>query len=193
MNTNIAILGDMFEWADGNPNKQDRTGWTVTVDKNGTISRAYPNEEVIGVVASSDDSVGLVVNTWMNEWHAKHVRDWSGRLQYEKQELVTWVRDGRREMHETDRLPDNLVIPDDAERWTHWPDTGEKLERPQLNPKFNDGSQKSSQYQGRLLRHEWAVVVVLGKAAVLEGSQIGSRWVPMQTIPESNSRLWFIR
>ena len=133
----------------------------------------------------------------MDEWHAKHVRDWAGRLQYEKQELITWVRDGRREMHETDRLPPGLEIPEDAERWTHWPESGQRLERPVLNPRFNDGSQGFAVYQGRLHRQEWALVIVLGRAAVLHESEVDSRWIPLQGFSANGGsitgRLWFIR
>ena len=197
MNTNIAISGDMFEWEDGNPDAEDRTGWTVAVNEQGLIRQARPGDVVLGAVAGSDDAVGFVANPWMNEWHAKHMRDWSGRLQYEKQELITWVRDGRREMHETDRLPPGLEIPEDAERWTHWPESGQRLERPVLNPRFNDGSQGFAVYQGRLHRQEWALIIVLGRAAVLHESEVDSRWIPLQGFSANGGsitgRLWFIR
>jgi len=197
MNTTTAILGDMFEWEDGNPNKEDRAGWTVTPTANGKIKRAQSGDRIIGAVAGSDDNVGFVTNTWMNEWHAKHVRDWAGRLQYEKQELITWVRDGRREMHELDRLPPGLVIPDDAERWTHWPESGEPLERPRLNPRFNDGTQGPFPYAGRLRRQEWALVVVLGQAVILNNSSVDPRWVKIKNVPgpdaNHGAELWLLR
>lgn len=194
MNTNTAIIGDMFEWADQNPNNEDRTGWSVTTDNQGKIKRATKvNETVIGVVAGSDDSVALVANSWMNEWHAKHVRDWAGRIEYESQELLTWVKDGRREMHEVDRLPPGLEIPADAERWTHWPESGEKLERPKLNPLFNDGTQGPFPYKGRLLRKEWAIVVLLGKVPILNEEKVDSRWVRLGPATSSHSTLWLVR
>jgi len=197
MNNTIAILGDMFEWADGNPDNEDRAGWTVSLDHNGKIQQAKKNQKIIGAVAGSDDSVGLVVNTWMNEWHAKHLRDWSGRLQHEPQELITWVRDGRREMHEVDRLPPDLEIPKDAERWTHWPESGQRLERPCLNPRFNDGTQGPFPYKGRLHRQEWAVVVVLGQCVVLDGNQLDPHWIKIKNTPGPNANqsagIWLIR
>lgn len=197
MNTTIAILGDMFEWADGNANNEDRSGWTVSINDQGKIQRAKKNQQIVGAVAGSDDSVGLVVNGWMNEWHAKHLRDWTGRMQYESQELITWVRDGRREMHEVDRLPPDLDIPSDAERWTHWPDSGEKLQRPRLNPQFNDGTQGPFPYKGRLHRPEWAVVVVLGQAVILNSSAVDSKWIKIRPAKGPTGKfdagLWLIR
>lgn len=196
MNTTLAILGDMFEWEDGNPRNEDRAGWTVAVNNQGKIHRAQAGESVVGAVAGNDDQVGLVVNTWMNEWHAKHVRDWAGRLHYESQELITWIQNGRREMHEADRLPPGLQIPSDAERWTHWPETGEKLQRPKLNPKFNDGTQGPLSYKGRLVRSEWAVVVVLGQTVVLNNSIKDPRWIQTGQAEGPNGTsagLWLIR
>jgi hypothetical protein len=194
MNTDTAILGDMFEWADGNPNKEDRVGWTVTVNDTGRISRANnDSQSIIGVVAGGDDAVTLVANTWMNEWHAKHVRDWAGRIEYERQDLITWVENGRREMHELDRLPPGLVIPEHAETWTHWPETGERLERPKLNLKFNDGTQGPFPYVGRLKRHEWAVVVLLGKVPILNNEQVDKRWVCLGKSLGAGAKLWLVR
>lgn len=191
MNNNIATVADMFEWADGNTKNEDRSGWTVTVDAQGKIRKAGIHERVLGVVAASDDVVTVIGNCWEHEWHEKHLRDWAGRIYYEDQTLVTWIRDGRRETHETDRLPPGLEIPSDAEYWTHWPSTGEKLRRPQLNPRFNDGSQQHGDYQGRLKRSEWAIVITLGKAVILDGQEVDSRWIPLKKMPVG--KLWFVR
>ena len=199
MNSYISLLGDMFEWEDGNPNNEDRAGWTVSVNSDSLIRRAGYKEPVLGVVAGTAESVALLANTWSDEWHGKHVRDWAGRVQYEDQTLVTWIRDGRRETYETDRIPSGIIIPDDAEYWTHWPETKEKLFRPQLNPRFLDGSQQNhrehsavnGRYQGRLERREWAIVVIKGKALVLDSQEVDDRWIPLNKM--SKGRLWFIR
>lgn len=199
MNSYISLLGDMFEWEDGNPNKEDRTGWTVSVNEQGLIRRAGFKQTVLGVVAGTPESVALLANTWSDEWHGKHVRDWAGRVQYEDQTLVTWIHNGQRQTHETDRIPSDVVVPANAEYWTHWPEDGQKLIRPQLSPKFLDGSQKNyhehsavnGRYQGRLERSEWAIIVVSGKAVVLDGEEVSDRWLPLNKM--SVGRLWFVR
>jgi len=40
MNSYISLLSDMFEWEDGNPNNEDRAGWTVSVNSDGLIRQA---------------------------------------------------------------------------------------------------------------------------------------------------------
>ena len=40
----------MFEWGDGNPRKEDRTGYVVTLSPKGQLVVANEGDDIVGVV-----------------------------------------------------------------------------------------------------------------------------------------------
>jgi len=136
--------------------------------------------KVFGVVGPGTDNTMLIANTWEHEWHKQHQKDKFGRQLIEDQTLVTWIKDGQRVTHEADRHPADLVIPEDAEYWDYMPGNPKRLRRPVLTEQYNDGSQGPGDYQGRLKRKEWAVVVVLGEVEIEEGFPPNTDWINIQ-------------
>ena len=183
MKTNLSIIGDMFEWEDGNPNNEDRTGHSVMLVGDRLIRSATKQDmatKIFGVIGPSNDNTMIVANAWEHEWHHKHARDKFGRQLIEEQTLMTWVRNGKRETHESDRYPEDLVIPTDVEYWTHMPGNTNRLMRPVLSERYHDGTQSSGDYVSRLKRNEWAVVVILGEVEIQEGFSANTSWVHIQ-------------
>jgi hypothetical protein len=183
MKNNFSIFGDMFEWEDSNPNNEDRTGHSVMLVEDRKIRSATASDlrnKIFGVIGPDDENTMFVANTWEQEWHNKHMRDKFGRELIESQTLVTWIVDGRREIHEADRHPADLVIPPDAEYWTSMPGNPGPLFRPVLSERYNDGTQGQGNYQGRLKRKEWAVVVILGEVELHEEFPANSSWIEIQ-------------
>lgn len=183
MKTTLSIIGDMFEWEDGNPNNEDRTGHSVMLVGDRLIRSATKGDmfhKIFGVIAPGTDNTMFVANAWEQEWHHKHVKDKFGRQLTEEQTLMTWVVDGKRETHEADRYPEDLVIPPNVEYWTHLPGNPNRLMRPVLSERYNDGSQGPGDYQGRLDRKEWAVVVVFGEVEIEEDFPANTDWIHIQ-------------
>ncbi|OCW56288.1 hypothetical protein AWJ14_19530 [Hoeflea olei] len=75
-NANGADYAELFEWSDGNPDAEDRVGYTVVLvdDK---IRLAVPGEDAIGVVSGAPSVLG---NAAWNAWQGKYVRDVFGRV-----------------------------------------------------------------------------------------------------------------
>ena len=71
-----ADYAECFEWADGNPNGEDRVGYTVSLvgDK---IRIAEDGDEVIGVVSAVPT---IIANSHPLCWHGKYRRDAYGRV-----------------------------------------------------------------------------------------------------------------
>jgi len=163
----------MFEWEDGNPNKEDRTGLTVALvgDK---IKIAQDNDMPVGVVGGDNTSVAAISNASPQEWHGRHLRDVAGRLLWESQVMVEWFRDGYRHWYETDRLPDGISIPDDATYYYEW--NGHKLHREILSEEYKQNNGHVPQYLPRWERSEWGIVVLLGRAVVREGCVCNPLW-----------------
>lgn len=92
-----ADFAEMFEWADGNPDCEDRVGCTVSLiaDK---IRVARPGDHVIGVVSACPTIIG---NAAWNKWASKYLRDDFGRYV---------MQDGRRVLN-PDFRPDARYTP----------------------------------------------------------------------------------
>lgn len=74
-NTAGADYAEMFEWVDGNPNGEDRIGWTVKL-VGGKIAKASPGDAVIGVISGTASIIG---NNWSEGWCEEYLRDDFGR------------------------------------------------------------------------------------------------------------------
>jgi hypothetical protein len=81
--------GAFMEWADGNPNAEDRIGWAVALEGR-RIRRAQPGDPagaIIGVVTARANVVGDAA--WRH-WSGKHLTDDLGRPQTREVEHVRW-------------------------------------------------------------------------------------------------------
>ena len=164
---------EMFEWEDGNPNKEDRTGLTVALvgDK---IKIAQVTDTPIGVIGGDNTSVAAVSNASPQEWHGKHLRDVAGRLLWEGQVMVEWIDKGYRHWYETDRLPDGITIPDNATYYYEL--NGHKLQREILSEEYKQKHGTVPGYQPRWERQEWGIVVLVGRAVIREGCVCNPLW-----------------
>ena len=72
--TSPADYADYFEWADGNPDNEDRVGYAVISNAEGKVEMAYlnPGVEPIGIVSGNPTVAG---NSFWNHWQGKYLRD----------------------------------------------------------------------------------------------------------------------
>jgi len=108
-NANGADFAEYFEWVDGNPNDEDRTGLFVTLDGE-KIKIANSNNKVIGIVSVNPTLAG---DLQAEEWKNKYVTDAFGRKIYEDVEIPETVDDKGK------------IIPTHTER------------QPVINPSYN--------------------------------------------------------
>lgn len=165
---------EMFEWEDGNPNKEDRTGLTVALYNGDKIRVAKTNDVPIGVVGGDNTSVAAVSNASPQEWHGKHIRDVAGRLQWEDQVMIEWIENGYRHWYEADRIPEGITVPDHAIRLTEL--NGYPLRREILSEEYKRLHGTLPAYEPRWERQEWGIVVILGRAVVREGCVCNPLW-----------------
>jgi hypothetical protein len=74
-NTSGADYAEMFEWADGNPDNEDRVGRLVYLD--GDKITLTPNGRAIGVISATASVIG---NNWSEQWSKRLLRDDFGRV-----------------------------------------------------------------------------------------------------------------
>lgn len=71
-----ADYAEMFEWADGNVDEEDRVGLFVSYDSGEKIRLANAGDEIVGIISGSPSVIG----DEPNEWQGRHVKDPFGRV-----------------------------------------------------------------------------------------------------------------
>jgi len=167
-----ADYAELFEWNDGNPENEDRTGTTVKLMEGGKIGIADANtslNEIIGVISVI---YGFLGNNHWDEWVGKYLKDSLGRAVTETVDMVTWRdEDDKEHTFTINTIPDGIEVPETA---TYYQDTGV----PKINPKYD----KTLEYTERGKRKEWGAVGLVGRLRVLKTYPKSSRWVKLQDI-----------
>lgn len=110
---NIGDFAEYFEWADGNPDSEDRVGYMVQVNGD-KIEIAENLENCIGIVTGT---AAFVADSGYLEWHDRFLRDEWGRCIYEINE------DGERVKKENPEY-DNTKIYIPREQRKEWSPVG---------------------------------------------------------------------
>ena len=138
-----ADYAEYYEWADGNPNNEDRRGRFVTYDDGDKIRIANSNDDyVLGVISSRPAVIG---NGYTDEWQGRYLTDVYG------QRLTEIVE-----------VPEEVIKDDDGniiERISAHTDV-----RFVVNPDYDP----EQEYVGRNQRKEWAVVGTHGQLVLID-------------------------
>lgn len=192
-------FAEMFEWADGNPTREDRAGCTVALFQGKIVLSSdcpYHLEatDIIGVVGGDNTSVAAISNASPMEWHGKHLRDEYNRLLWEPQSMVEWIEPNTsyRHWYEADRIPPGITVPDYA---TYYHDTwnGHNLQREVLSEEFKNPGKVVEPYLPRWERAEWGIVVIAGRAIVKEGQVCHPSWKRLKPSTGAHVAEWLIR
>ena len=138
-----ADYAEYYEWADGNPNAEDRTGHFVTFASGNKIRLAQPDDGyVLGIVSATPTVVG---NSHKEQWQGKYMRDVYGRI-----------------LTETIEHEEEIIRSEQEEVLEIKPAYTEV--KPILNPNYDP----SKEYIGRDKRPEWSPVGTHGQLVVLD-------------------------
>lgn len=74
-NTSGADYAELFEWVDGNPDREDRRGLFVTLDGEKIRPAASADDYILGVVSANPSAIG----DQQEEWSGKYLLDAYGR------------------------------------------------------------------------------------------------------------------
>lgn len=156
-NASGADYAELFEWADGNPQREDRAGHFVTLDGE-KIRIATPDDEyILGIVSGNPSVVGDVYD---DQWAGMFETDIFGRPVWEDVDLPAETMEEPDPEHPGQTITREII----PARTEH---------RQKVNPKY-DHTQK---YIPRTERPEWDAVGLLGKlVAVDDGSCQVNGW-----------------
>lgn len=165
---------EYFEWADGNPNAEDRVGYTVSLDGN-KIKLAETGENIVGVVSAVPAVLGDGAELG---WKDQYLKDDWGRVLTEEYQSYDWTdEDGKK--HSVASYEDLSSVPEHAELITI-DGFGNPLTRPCPNPAYN----KDATYVPRSQRPEWAAIGLIGKLRVRKEQVTGANWIKLRDVTE---------
>lgn len=140
---NGADYAEFFEWADGNPENDDRIGHFVAIADDGKITIAQSADDVIGVVSGISSVVG---NASEDNWSGRYMRDAFGRLLYVDVDVDV----------EIEHVDEHGNVSTRIETVTE--------HRLKVNPQYDP----TKAYVPRSKRKEWAVVGMFGQLIVID-------------------------
>jgi len=182
-----ADYAEFFEWKDGNASDEDRRGYSVVLDGN-QIVKATDSDDASKIIGVISGMPGVVGDTHWDRWHNKYLRDDYGSYIFEDYTQTEWKNDiGNVESYQTDLIPDDVTVPDDAVIISK-DENGNNLQRRKLNPSFD----ASKTYVSREDRKEWGIVGLVGKLRLKKGQPTGTNWIKMRDISDTVEE-WLIR
>jgi hypothetical protein len=180
-NAGGADYAEYFEWKDGNTDDEDRRGFTVVLDGN-KIRKSTSDDDassIIGVVSAIPAVVG---DSGQLGWQGKHERDKWGSYILEEYTQTEWTdADGELKSYQTDKIPSNVTVPDDALVTSTGADGKTKLMRRKESSSYD----ASLTYTPREDRKEWDTIGLMGKLRVRVGQTVGDRWIKMREISDT--------
>jgi hypothetical protein len=183
-NNGYSDYAEFFETTDGNA---IAVGTTVTLEGD-KIRACAEGETPIGVIRPFGQSTTTGGNP--QRWHGKWQTDAHNTKLYEDYTVTQWEaseEDGGNAAYDSDRIPEGVVVPDDAEVLTHNAD-GKRFVRTINNPDYDE----SLEYISREDRDEWQVVGLLGQVPITKGQPVADNWIKMKDM-SNTVELWFIK
>ena len=184
LHNNSYDYAEYFEWEDGNPENEDRRGYSVVLVSDGKIRKATSDdspEDIIGAVSGTSSITG---DAAMYDWNGKYeVDEWGTRIK-DKVYQLTWeveLEDGEKQNHsyDEDRVPEGIIVPENASRRLR--------SRERINPEYDE----TRIYEPRDKRKEWTTIGLLGKVRVRDESPKHPNWKYLKTI--AGKKLWLIK
>jgi hypothetical protein len=195
---------EMFEWEDGNPDNEDRVGYSVSlVGKK--IKKAEEGETVIGIVSA----VPAVCGDSPMEWQKRYKTDEWGRKIHKEVDCVKFEIQHESEpaeyYEENDDIPEGKEVGDVKKeavyitKEKHYEGDGIPSELPdnavtykKLISQNSDEYDPSQEFIPRKERKEWSPVGLVGKLRMRKGQPTSSSWIKMED--EGNDiEMWFIK
>lgn len=147
VHSNNSGYAEMFEWGDGNPRKEDRTGYVVALSPKGKLVTAGEGDDIVGVVSRNPAVIG---GAGWNYWQDKYYANERGNKKELGVHIMEWEnRDHTIESHFNSTLPRNFLQPENTVVYeTHT--NGEDMYTGHETPEF----ERQQEYKSRTVRNE---------------------------------------
>lgn len=159
--TTGADYAEFFEWADGNPDAEDRVGRFVTMD-GAKIRTASPGDYLLGIVSGNPCIIGNGDEDWLGRWvHDEFDRFVKEYLEEDREEI-----EAPEDEEDRMRLLADPEIREEDGRYYRVTSRVVDHETPSWRLKANPDYDHTQAYVERKDRKEWDTVGMLGVLAV---------------------------
>ena len=183
-----ADYAEYFEWADGNPNDEDRRGYPVVLTADGKIRIATasdPAADFLGIVSVEAAVVGD--SAWA-AWTGKYERDRFGQTVYEDYELLCWgPYDEDSKSYKTQTTRQAMI---DAGREADIPEDAITVTK--RRQKLSASYDPTHEYIPRKDRPEWQAIGLMGKLPLLAGQPTAPQWRKLFDLNDE-VEMWLVR
>ena len=170
--TTAADYAEMFEWEDGNPDEEDRVGYSVILVGN-KIRKATAEDNpalIIGIVSAEPAVLG---DNDLKKWSGWAQRDdWGRQIKVARPSVKWFDKSGMEHRYLADKIPEDLEVPEDA------------IFYDRFETAFADDWDREATYVSRQERQEWDAIGLMGKLRMHSGQPVGDRWIKMRTLKE---------
>jgi len=171
--SNKTGYAELYEWADKNHKKEDRNGFTVTLDNEGFLRIADEGDPILGVVCENAAFIG---NAGWNYQH-KYLLNDNKNTKKTTVKIVEWEDEvGMLHSYYYHTLPADFQLPDNAIVY-ETDEFGDKFEISYLDPAYNI----NQEYTERRNRG-WVPVALTGKVKVWKGQFMNPSWFKVRDI-----------
>ena len=199
--TSGADYAESFEWHDGNPDNEDRVGYSVVL-QDGKIRKALDSDNtslIIGIISAAPAVLGDSADL---KWQGRYLKDDFGREIMQDVELLVWnhgefepqpnINDKFRMKHcdsscKVSEIEEKLAS-GEIKQWVVDQNlriiSQERVSNPDYNP--------SNAYVPRSERPEWDPVGLMGKLWLRPNQPTGDRWVKLRD-GDNGLTYWLVR
>lgn len=182
--SNSTGYAELFEWADGNSNNEDRTGITVTINAQGKLVVADEGDKVLGVIV---ENAAVIGNAGWNAWKDKYQLQENQNPKTKKYKIVEWVdEEGILQSHYLSSLSKEFALPEDALIYETYED-GSDMHLKVFNEVFDIDRPFTPR-----LKKGWAIVVLTGRTNMYKGQLVEKNWIKISEVNDDIEE-WILR
>lgn len=183
-----ADYAEYFEWADGNPNNEDRRGHSVVLTDDGKIRIATADDDAADFIGIVSVEAAVVGDSAWAAWTGKWERDRFGQVVMEDYDLLCWgAYDEDSGTYKTQTTREAMIaagredeIPDDAVVVT------------KQRKKRSADYDPNREYIPRKDRPEWQAIGLMGKLPLLAGQPTAPQWRKLFDLNDE-VEMWLVR
>ena len=183
-----ADYAEYFEWADGNPDNEDRRGHSVVLTTDGKMRIATSEDDTADFLGIVSVEAAVVGDSAWAAWTNKYERDRFGQRVNEDYELLCWgLYDEDTKSYKTQTTRQAMIdegreadIPEDA------------ITVVKQRQKLSADYDPDREYTPRKDRQEWQAIGLMGKLPLLKGQPTAPQWRKLFDLNDE-VEMWLVR
>tara|TARA_R110000744_G_scaffold132060_1_gene240264 strand:- start:237 stop:3101 length:2865 start_codon:yes stop_codon:yes gene_type:complete len=183
-----ADYAEYFEWADGNPDNEDRRGYSVVLTTDGKMRIATSEDDTADFLGIVSVEAAIVGDSAWAAWTGKYERDRFGQKVFEDYDLLCWgPYDEDAKSYKTQTTLQAMI---DAGREADIPEDAITVTK--RRQKLSANYDPDREYIARKDRIEWQAIGLMGKLPLIKGQPTAPQWRKLFDLNDE-VEMWLVR